>query len=107
VNLTAWTHITTAHEGPLRPDDASALAAEAAAHIRDLSNLHGNARVHLLLRCPFPIAVLLGRLTNTLRITAYEWDDSDHGTDHRPRYVPTLDIRASAPSGVIERVHHA
>lgn len=103
--LAAWRHMTALDKGPLSPGNAAAIAGEAAAHIRDLSNMHGNARVHLLLRCPFPIAVLVGRLTNTLRVTAYEWDDDDTGADHRPRYLPTLDIRATAPNGVIERVH--
>jgi hypothetical protein len=67
---------------------------------------HGNAEVHLLLRCPFPLAVLTGRLTNTLRIVAYEWDDSDpvEGSDYRARYVPTLRVRASANKGAIEEV---
>ncbi len=105
-NLSAWQHLRSTGGDLLDNSDAGAIAAEAAARIRTLANDHANAEVHLLLRCPFPIAILLGRLTNTLRVVAYEWDDSDQGRDQagRPRYVPALRIRASAPAGAIEEV---
>jgi hypothetical protein len=104
--LTAWEHLTCVGDDLLDPSVAGNIAAEAAARIRTLSNNSGNAQVHLLLRCPFPIAVLVGRLTNTLRFIAYEWDDSDPSTghDYRARYVPTLQVRPSAAGGVIEEV---
>lgn len=104
--LSAWQHLTYAADGLLDPTRAGDIAAEAAARIRALSNDNGNAQVHLLLRCPFPIAVLLGRLTNTLRFVAYEWDDSEpsSGDDYRARYVPTLRVRPSAAGGAIEEV---
>lgn len=88
------------------PGQAAALAGEAAARIRALSTANSNAHVHLLLRCPFPIAVLVGRLTNTLRVTVYEWDDSDlsEGDDYRARFVPAMNVRASAAGGVITDV---
>lgn len=89
-------------QGLLDPAAAGTIAAEAAALIRQFSAEHANAPVDLLLRVPFPIAVLLGRLSNTLRIRSYEWDDSMQGSeDHRPRYVPCLDIHATAPDGAI------
>jgi hypothetical protein len=71
-----------------------------------LSTENQNAEVHLLLRVPFPIAVLVGRLTNTIRAVLYEWDDSDPGTanDFRPRYVPAIGVRASAADGVITEI---
>ncbi|MES3664233.1 SAVED domain-containing protein [Mycobacterium intracellulare] len=105
-HLIAWQHFRSTGGELLDNSVAGAIAAEAAARIRTLANDHANAEVHLLLRCPFPIAVLLGRLTNTLRVAAYEWDDSDQGRDDagRPRYVPALRIRASAPAGAIEEV---
>lgn len=104
--LVAWQKIVYALPGLLPAADASAIAAELAARIRQLSSANGNAEVHLLLRLPFPIAVLLGHLTNTLRATLYEWDDSDPvvGSDFRPRYVPTLKVRASAVEGAITEV---
>jgi hypothetical protein len=88
----------------LCPDDAGSLAAEVAAHMRRLSANHDNAEIHLLLRCPFPIAVLLGRLSNTLRVRLYEWDDTSMGSDYRSRYVATLDILTSSPRGPITQV---
>ncbi|MBR7539600.1 hypothetical protein KC221_25800, partial [Mycobacterium tuberculosis] len=62
---------------------------------------HGNATVDLLLRCPFPLSVLMGRLSNTLRVRLFEWDDSDVDGDFTPRYVAALDVHASAPDGPI------
>lgn len=104
--LAAWLHLTSASGTLLDPSYAGLIAADVAAHIRALSNDNSNAEVHLLLRCPFPLALLIGRLTNTLRVVVHEWDDSDPvtGEDHRARYVPTLRVRASASAGVIEEV---
>lgn len=104
--LAAWLHLTSASGTILDPSRAGLIAADVAAHIRALSNDNSNAEVHLLLRCPFPLALLIGRLTNTLRVVVHEWDDSDPvtGEDHRARYVPTLRVRASASAGVIEEV---
>lgn len=116
-DLAAWEHLTPAEPGRLDPRRAGAMAAEAAARIRTLSAEHSNAAVHLLLRCPFPMAVLVGRLANTLRVTAYEWDPSDPDNnsgpgdsggepsdDFRPRFVPSIEVRAGVPAGVITSV---
>ncbi len=105
-SMSAWEHLTLRAEGRINADDADRLSAEVAHRVRNLANSNGNAQVHLLLRCPYPMAVLVGRLLNTLRITAYEWDDSDPdaGDDYRARYVPVMRIRPSAPQGVIEEV---
>lgn len=46
--------------------------AETASRLHKLSRENGNAELHLLLRVPFPVAVLLGRLLNTLHVTLYE-----------------------------------
>lgn len=104
--LAAWRHLTSASDTLLDPADAGLIAADVAAHIRALSYDNSNAEVRLLLRCPFPLALLIGRLTNTLRVVVHEWDDSDpiDGEDYRARYVPTLRVRTSASSGVIEDV---
>jgi len=92
--------------GLLDATQAGDLAAEATAHIRAVSAQYGNAQVDLLLRGPFPMAVLMGRLCNTLRVRVCEWDDSGgaDGEDQRPRYVPTLDVRPGATSGAISAV---
>lgn len=105
--LNGWQHLTYITADLLHPAQAGKIAAEAAHRIRELANGNSNAEVHLLLRCPYPIALLVGRLTNTLRIVAYEWDDSDQpgaDGDFRPRYVPTMRLRTSATHGVIQDV---
>lgn len=105
-SLVAWRHLTSTNDTLLDPSVAGLIAADAAAHIRALSNDNSNAEIHVLLRCPFPLALLVGRLTNTLRFVVYEWDDSDPivGSDYRARYVPTLRVRASASAGSIQEV---
>lgn len=87
--------------GLIDPAAAGSIAAEAMARVRQLSARHGNAAVDLLLRCPFPLSVLMGRLSNTLRVRLFEWDDSDADGDFTPRYVAALDVHASAPEGPI------
>jgi len=105
-SFVAWKHLGRATQGLVDPADAGELAAQAAAYIRRASTENDNAEIHLAFRGPFPMAVLAGRLTNTLRVVAYEWDDSDpaDGVDWRPRYVPSLDLRTSTGSGVIRKV---
>jgi len=102
----AWKHWSRVGTDSVDPGDGGAVASEIAASIRKLSADNGNAVVHLLMRCPFSMAVLVGRLTNTLRLVAYEWDDSDEALDTtgRPQYVPVMRLRASATAGVIEEV---
>ncbi|WP_218221837.1 SAVED domain-containing protein [Nesterenkonia sp. Act20] len=104
--LVAWRHLTSSRGAVLNPSDGGLIAADVAARIRELSYENSNAEVHLLLRCPFPLALLIGRLTNTLRVTVYEWDDSDPTgeDDYRARYVPSLRVRAAATAGAIEEV---
>lgn len=106
--LTEWAHYRHQTAIPLNPEEAGSLAAEAAHLIRTLSNKNGNADVDLLLRCPFPIAILVGRLTNTLRITAHEWDPSDPepgDDDYRPQYRPVVTFNTTKPDGIIEQIH--
>lgn len=101
----AWEHVRAAADTPLDTAAAGPLIAEVASRIRKISQENGNAHVHLLLRCPFPVALLLGRLLNTLRVTAYEWDRAADGdTDQRPLYVPALAMAATDASGPISSV---
>ncbi len=102
-HLTAWSQLTSGDGRALvDPAQAGRIAADLAAHLRQLSAEHQNAEIHLLLRCPFPLAVLLGRLTNTLRLVVYEWDHSDLTLgDYRPRYDPCIRVSASSGTGVI------
>lgn len=102
----AWSHLRQATPGPLDPSAAGALVAELAYKIRALSDQFSNAESHLLLRCPFPVAVLLGRLTNTLRVVVYEWDDEEipGDPDVRARYVAAMRVRATASASPVDSV---
>ena len=72
-HLAAWRHLRPCSPGALDPAEAGPLVAAIAAHVRELSFGVKGARVHLLLRTPWPVAFLLGRQLNTLDITLYEW----------------------------------
>lgn len=106
--LTAYGTIRPPRRGLLDPSRAGALASEAAGRIRQLAGSHANARVDLLLAVPFGMAVLIGHLSNTLRVRLFEWDDSDASVDlsddMRPRYVPCLEVRAGGTDGPIVSV---
>jgi hypothetical protein len=79
------------------PDDASALVSDLSQKIRACAGLASTHRVHLFLRTPFPVAILLGRALNTLEVTLYEWDDS--GTV--PRYTETVTVASGRGGGPI------
>lgn len=101
----AWQHLRPVSAEPLDPADADRLVTEVAGRLRDLSQTHDNADLHLLLRTPFPVAVLLGRLLNTLKIVAYEWCPApDDAIDARPSFVPAAELRPTDRNGPITAV---
>jgi hypothetical protein len=78
-------------EGRIAANDGDALVHELADTIRAASGRNQNSEVHLLLRAPLPVALLLGTLLNTLTVTSYEWS---HGVGGSPaRYLPVLQVR--------------
>lgn len=95
-------HLRAAAEGLLDPLRASELVGDAIAAIRELANTHHTTEVHLLLRCPYPLALLVGRSLNTLKVHLYEWEDSDETPG--PRYVPSLVLRSGAGGSPIHQV---
>ena len=60
-------HIRPVAEGNLLPEDASAIVAGASHAIRQAASRSETSEVHLLLRCPWTVALLLGRTLNTIR----------------------------------------
>lgn len=54
--------------------------------------------MHLFLRCPFPVAFLIGRLVNTLTLTVHEYAKSTG------RYIPALTVDTSRSGNVIKEV---
>lgn len=99
-------HIRPTRGGMLNPGEAAAITGEASRVIRDLAGQFHTSEVHLLLRCPWTVALLLGRTLNTLRVHLYEWED---GPDQRranadPRYLPSLVVRSGSGGSPIETV---
>ena len=86
-----------ARREPIRPEAAAALVADLSDKIRACAALASTRLVHLFLRTPFPIAVLLGRTLNTLEVTLYEWDD----TGTIPRYIKTATTASGRGGGPI------
>ena len=98
-------HLCYGGEGLLLPSQAAAIVGEVAADIRSLASAHQTTDVHLLLRCPYPIALLLGRTLNTLTIHLYEWEVCPEGdSGQSPRYVPSVVLRSGAGGSPIHAV---
>ncbi len=99
-------HIRPVAEGNLLPEDAGAIVAEASHAIRQAVSRLETSEVHLLLRCPWTVALLLGRTLNTIRVSLYEWEDGPDDCDSlvAPRYLPSLVVRSGAGGSPIERV---
>ena len=99
-------HIRTAVGGILLPEDAQEIVAEASHAIRQAGSISRTSEVHLLLRCPWTVALLLGRTLNTIRVNLYEWEtgpdaDANSGV---PRYLPSMVVRSGAGGSPIEKV---
>ena len=99
------THIRNRDRKLLSAYEAAAIVGELAEDIRSLANTHRTTEVHLLLRCPYPIALLLGRTLNTLTVHLYEWEDHPSGDSGLgPRYVPSLVLRSGSGGSPISAV---
>ena len=99
-------HIRPVADGNLLPEDAGTIVAEASHAIRQAASRSETSEVHLLLRCPWTVALLLGRTLNTIRVSLYEWEDGpdDCGSLVAPRYLPSLVVRSGAGGSPIENV---
>jgi hypothetical protein len=86
-----------AHRGHIPAEAAGTVVADLAGRIRTCAAHAATHRVELFLRVPLPIAVLLGRLLNTLEITLYEWDD----TGPAPRYAEVVAVASGRGGGPI------
>ena len=104
--LASVVHIRPLAGGNLLPEDAGAIVAEASNAIRQATSRSETSEVHLLLRCPWTVALLLGRTLNTIRVSLYEWEDGPDDGDSpvAPRYLPSLVVRSGAGGSPIERV---
>ncbi|GAC1535691.1 MAG: hypothetical protein NVS3B1_30030 [Marmoricola sp.] len=98
----AIVHVRPVADGLLDPARASELVGEAIASIRNFAGEHRTTEVHLLLRCPYPVALLVGRSLNTLTVHLYEWEDVGEAGD--PRYVPSLVLRSGSGGSPIHQM---
>ena len=99
-------HIRPEAEGFLDPVDSDEIISQVSSVIRQAGSLSGTSEVHLLLRCPWTVALLLGRTLNTVRVHLYEWEDGpdDNGNPVAPRYLPSIVVRSGAGGSPIEKV---
>jgi SMODS-associated and fused to various effectors sensor domain/TIR domain len=94
------TRLEPTRRRPIPAEAASTLVTDLAQRVRACAAQAATHRVHLFLRVPFAIAVLLGRTLNTLETTLYEWDD----TSTTPRYVETVTVASGRGGGpVVQR----
>lgn len=87
--------ITPASRGHLKETDGESTARRVADLIADAAGLHDTSVVHLCLRTPAAVAVLLGRHLNTYRLSLYDLEDAADPA----RYVHFTDARANGPDG--------
>lgn len=96
--LRAWRHLRLVNPRDICAEDGDAIAKQTTDLILQLSEIHGKAHVHLFMQCPFALAFLIGRRTNTLTFTAYEFDKVAR------RYFPALEVHTTGQGGVIKEV---
>ena len=99
-------HLRSRSADLVKPADATTVVGEINAAIRELANKHSTTEIHLLLRCPYPIALLLGRSLNTLTVHLYEWEDGPAPdlASGVPRYVPSIVLRSGSGGSPIHAV---
>jgi len=88
----------TRHEAEIPPKVGGATAIQIARTIRQFAGQRQTNVVHLFLRTPWALALLLGRELNTLRLPLYEWDDLGSG---EYRYTPTVTVASGVGGGPI------
>jgi hypothetical protein len=95
----AGLRIALANDSVIPATSSAATVTEVANIIRKSASAHGVRRVSLFLRTPFPLALHLGRMLNTLTVDLLEWED---GVEP-PRYLPTVTIASGrGASPIIE-----
>jgi hypothetical protein len=91
--------VLTATTTDIDPRESGRLSQTVAQHIKRLAADTGRAEVHLAFHGPYSMGLLIGRHLNTVRTTAYEWEDIDS-----PKYSPTLVLDPGSADGPITKV---
>lgn len=89
-------HVRRLRRGHLSPLEGARVAATVAHLIRRERGRRGDATLHLVFAGPFPVAVMLGRLLNTIPTVLYELDQAN-GVDN---YVASMKVVASSGAGI-------
>jgi len=99
-------HLRPTAVGNLDSSDTGALVGEISQFVRRFADQHQTTDVHLLLRCPWPLALQIGRALNTMRVRLYEWEDRAEadGTAMPAGYHPSLVVRSGTGASPIEAV---
>lgn len=92
----------TAGLGRLDPRESGRLAQEIASLIKSAARTANATEVHLAFHGPYTMAVLVGRLLNTLRTVVYEWVRADDGS---AEYLPVVTLQLDIANGPITAVH--
>lgn len=88
--------ITAAAQGYVSCDSGALISFAVASAIREFAAERDTCIVHLFLRTPAPLALLLGREFNTLSVHLYEWERQG------PCYVPSIVV--SSGGAVVARL---
>jgi len=84
---------------------AAAVVGEIASELRSFADELRTTEVHLLLRCPYALAVLVGRTLNTLTVHMYEWETGPGpGEPDTARYLPSLVLRSGVGGSPVHAV---
>lgn len=86
--------IAVAERKPIPADAGPALVSELR---RRIGQIAAGKPVHLFMRAPFPVAVLLGRACNTLRVVLFEWEREAE----TPDYVEMATVSAGRSGGPV------
>lgn len=78
----------------------SELSARIAWQIRQIASAHKSQQVHLFLRTPWPMAILVGSLLNTLSCHLYEWNNAVVPA----AYVPSIVVASGVGGGPIQSI---
>jgi len=103
LSTTSVTAVTiTTGQGDIDPREAGRIAKEIATAIKFAARAAGASEVHLAFHGPYAMALLIGRLLNTLCSVVYEWARDMDGS---AQYFPVLTVEPDVAGGPITAIH--
>jgi hypothetical protein len=92
--------ISLGEDRMISAESAVATATELSRRVRNAAAKCHTNRVSLFLRVPFPLALHLGRMLNTLTVELFEWEDGAVP----PVYVPTVTVASGRGASPITEI---